>query len=181
MNYYGLQLHKFILGERRAEDDLWESDWKRDLKRGMAEDALKPRHVVKVPQIVKVPKVKIRKERQPRGPQKPRTKRIERPSKWGIPSGSSPKEYGRVVRKIWRDSGLCGSCGEAAMEGRYSCASCIERKARLYCKRVGKEYVPKAILQSFCKECKALLNANNVYGYCSAHYKEKRRSLARAA
>src|SRR5580698_9853568 len=43
-------MRKFVLGEARA--DGWKSEWRKDFERRMAEDALKPRPIVKRTQIV---------------------------------------------------------------------------------------------------------------------------------
>jgi hypothetical protein len=90
-------------------------------------------------------------------------------------------QYGRYRRTIWRAEGLCGSCGGETLNGLYSCASCLERKASYYCKRKGKPYVMKNVEPRFCKVCEKLLNANNIYGHCRTHYKQKRRELTKAA
>ena len=53
MNFYALDLHKFILGELRT--DGWKSQWRKDLKRRMQEEAYKP--------IVKAEQIKARQEK----------------------------------------------------------------------------------------------------------------------
>lgn len=174
MSEYGREFHKFVMGEIRT--DGFKSGWRIEQERRRAEEMGK-RQFVTAPQIV----VRQKRESRPRGPQKPRAKRIERPSKWGIPSGSSPAEYGRIARKTWRDASLCGSCGQPAVKDRYSCPSCMERKAKYYCKSVKKEYVPRVVVQKFCKDCNVPLKSNNSYGYCRAHYRKRRHYLEKAA
>ena len=163
-------MHEFINGEIRT--DGWKSEWRREQERRRAEEMGK-RFFVRMPEI-KIVRRQTRKDR----PSRARTPGFTR---LGVPSGMNNVEYGRYRRSQWRAQGLCGSCGGETANGLYSCASCLERKASYYCKRMGKPYVMKKVEPRFCKVCEKLLNANNIYGHCRTHYKQKRRELARAA
>src|SRR5438270_14091888 len=107
MSQYGAELHKFIIGDKRT--DGWKSPWRIKLERDMAEDAAKPRPIVKAKQI--------------------QVRQIERT----YADMASRRE---IVRKSLlkrrtklKAEGICVDCGKGkAKEGRTSCGLCLKAR-----------------------------------------------------
>jgi hypothetical protein len=153
MNFYKLELHKFILGEHRT--DGWKSDWRKDLERRMAEDKLKP--------IVKRPKIEVKRVQSMK--KKPNRFYFKRECSVCAEPIRQDNKTGRCIKhKLERPQPLevayaCGACNKSIRKTTHGiCKKCYIK----YRRRI-EQRNPR------CAECGIVIRMSAKYGLCRKH------------